>query len=226
MSKVLAYHLINEKLLEAEFFLREMQVPEARLDEVRYRFSAFCSAARSVLFVLRNVGRRFERFPAWDAEQVDPLWDDPLTRFFLDARSALQKDGQNPVVRAERPEMSKPPLYFFGTPQGADIPDLPLEDTVSLCERYLGAICCVVNQFYGDLEAEISEDRVELELFQDALREHRSRAVATGQWLGAFSEDSIPPEVEKAVLAPPRDRVQGVLDRYMPLFKGNTTMGG
>lgn len=84
--------LVEEKLLEAEFFMRRFR--RASPDTANYFLNAYLSAARSVTFLLQKELAYVPGFPDWWNAQRTTLGADMVARFFLELRNFSQKAGR------------------------------------------------------------------------------------------------------------------------------------
>ncbi len=142
-----SFSLVDDKVAEADFFLKRIPESGSDLFAVRYYASAFVAAVRSVTFALQSVLDDALGFKQWYEQRRDELRRDPLARFFNQFRRASQHVGENPVRGASiRP--GSPTLYWF-TPTH-DVPDVPSQDVETACRQYLRNILELVYACYVD----------------------------------------------------------------------------
>lgn len=70
-----SFSVVEDKLLEAEFFLRKLGATDMHDSEARYYFSAFVSACRSVTWALQKSLKGVGGFDSWYEsvrEQLNP----------------------------------------------------------------------------------------------------------------------------------------------------------
>ena len=80
---------IQFKVQEARYFLNQLSNLVAKHDEFRFNLSAFLSAARSNIQILRDKYLSKPRFQAW----YDNTMSDDLLRFFRDTRDVSVHEG-------------------------------------------------------------------------------------------------------------------------------------
>lgn len=88
--------LVEERLLEAEYFLKRMA--RERGEPFGYNLNAFLSAARSVTFLLQKEYSKIGGFAEWWTLERANLAADPAARFFLELRNYSQKEGRISLV--------------------------------------------------------------------------------------------------------------------------------
>lgn len=64
-----SFHLVADKIAEADYFLVQMDKCASEFDTFRFNYSAFASAARSITFVLQSVLHDVSGFSEWYAER-------------------------------------------------------------------------------------------------------------------------------------------------------------
>jgi hypothetical protein len=89
--------LVEERLLEAEYFARRLTRQRDR-DRYGYELNAFLAAARSVTFLLQKEFARVPGFAGWWDGQRRLLSSDPAAAFFLKLRNFSQKEGRISLV--------------------------------------------------------------------------------------------------------------------------------
>ena len=144
------FDTVDEKVAEAEFFLRMMA--EARTDMFAFKcyLSAYLSAARTTTLALQQF-RHLPGFDAWYAPHRERLKADPLAKFLLDTRNAHVHGGPYPVSggRFHQGEAT----YYFG--RNDDHPAMEHADVVSSCRRHLLGLLEVVHDCYVQLGVHI-----------------------------------------------------------------------
>ncbi len=88
---------VVDKLEEADFFLDAMKTQCDSFRAFRFNFSAYCSAARSVTWVLQAVGSQYDGFDTWYSEASATLQRDPDAKYLVQARNESEKEGHVPV---------------------------------------------------------------------------------------------------------------------------------
>lgn len=90
-----SFQVVEDKLLEGEFFLKQLGTSSLLDPEARYYFSAFVSACRSVTFALQKSLSGVDGFDAWYNAARGRLKTDPLARFFCEIRNEVIHTGVN-----------------------------------------------------------------------------------------------------------------------------------
>ena len=96
-----SFGVVEDKLLEAEFFLKQFGATGVLDREARYYFSAFVSACRSVTLALQKSLSRVEGFDSWYESVREQLKADSLAPYFLEIRNQIVHTGINPLNRLE-----------------------------------------------------------------------------------------------------------------------------
>jgi hypothetical protein len=89
----------EDKLNEAKYFLKMMEINQGDIQKFKYNFSAFLSASRSVTFYLK---KEFKRYPTFDqrySEIQEKMRSDALLKFFKDTRNYVIKEETKPTKR-------------------------------------------------------------------------------------------------------------------------------
>jgi len=92
-----SFGIVEEKLLEAEFFLGQLRSSERFSFEARCYFSAFVSSARSVTFALQKTLNGVEGFAEWYEHARGELRADALAPYFVEIRNDVVHKGVNPL---------------------------------------------------------------------------------------------------------------------------------
>lgn len=139
--------LVEERLLEAEYFLKRMA--GERGEAFGYNLNAFLSAARSVTFLLQKEYSKVDCFAEWWALEQATLADDPAARFFLELRNYSQKEGRISLVGTSPGQRSGKHTWsyrFAGTSKA--VPAVLLNRDVVDCGReHLAKLAQIVLRF-------------------------------------------------------------------------------
>ena len=92
-----SFQVVEDKLLEAEFFLKQLGTTSSLDTEARYYFSAFVSASRSVTFALQKSLKGIDGFDGWYKSIREQLQTDPLVPYFCETRNQIVHTGINPL---------------------------------------------------------------------------------------------------------------------------------
>src|SRR5690606_29693614 len=143
-----SFGVVDEKLAEADFFLDEIAAERFNMFRVRFLFSAFAAAARSVTFALQGSLRGADGFDDWYSARQDELRTNKLARFFHDCRTDSQHLGLNPVMGGYSGKDEHG--FHFGQPEQNRYAELPSMDVVTACREYMRIICSVIDMAYTD----------------------------------------------------------------------------
>lgn len=144
------FHLVADKVAEADYFLDRMKALHQASDEFGFNFNAFVSSARSITFVLQAVMHRYPDFDKWYLPQQQRLKDSRLARFFVELRNHLQKVGGAPLFHSG-----------FSTSQGqfewnvefipiTELAEVPSGNVIEISEKYFKLVLDVIRQCYRD----------------------------------------------------------------------------
>lgn len=143
------FGLVDAKVAEANFFLKQLAAPEANFFTARCYFSAFVSSTRSITFALQAVMAGVDGFTDWYAQHQKNLRANPAARFFHDARTIDQHEGINVVTSGERTRLPDGTpvqrFYFTQLPQN---PNAPTADVVTASHEYLTTLISIVLDCY------------------------------------------------------------------------------
>lgn len=92
-----SFRVVEDKLKEADFFLRRFCTTDVFDPEGLYYFSAFVSASRSVTFALQHSLGEIGGFDSWYNSARHRLRTDRLAPFFVEVRNSLVHRGINPL---------------------------------------------------------------------------------------------------------------------------------
>lgn len=92
-----SFGIVEDKLLEAEFFLNKLRRSDYLSFDARCYFSAFISAARSVTLSLQTMMNEVPGFKNWYQNAQAKLKANPLAPFFVEIRNASIHRGVNPL---------------------------------------------------------------------------------------------------------------------------------
>ena len=107
--------LVEEKILESEYFARRLRM--LIREEFQYELNAFLSAARSVTFLLQKEMQKVQGFRKWWAERQEKMKMDAGMRFFLNLRNFSQKEGRISMVGVPSKDFSSWSYRFAGNEQ-------------------------------------------------------------------------------------------------------------
>jgi len=147
--------LVSTKLKEADFFLEKMISANKHIDELDYYFSAYCSAARSVTFVLQYIGRDITGFDEWYTQIQTKMKNNIICKYLLEARNESQKKGICPIARGIEFELSsgeKQLLHYFSYYRDDQPAKIPSDDVITTCKDQMKILVEIVSDFFAKFE--------------------------------------------------------------------------
>ena len=147
-----SFGLVEEKLREAEYFLRLLSESERHSQEAKYCFSAFASASRSVTFALQACLKGVSGFEEWYSSAQSFLKADLLAPHFVEFRNSIQKTGENPIGRVDTGNLR----HYLAVQLNGNAPrhvlvhpaTKEMVDAVDACDAYLVSVARVVYDCY------------------------------------------------------------------------------
>lgn len=135
------FWLIDGKLCESDFFLEKLRAAPD-LDQARYYFSAFLSAARSVTYALQKCLRGLGDFDTWYTDRQAELKAHPSARYFHTIRNEAIHEGLNPLESHSR---------GVGGIYGSDFylrEGAPERNVVTACTSYMAILVRIAGTAY------------------------------------------------------------------------------
>lgn len=144
MSSLRSFLLVEEKLLEAEYFLNRLHF--LAFVEFTYELNAFLSASRSVTFLLQKEMRHVPGFDEWWSDRVTEMRNDPVMEFFKESRNFSQKEGRVSVSGWGRllPGGEMSTGYQFGQYEDSVPKQLTGRDVIECSREHLGKLATIV----------------------------------------------------------------------------------
>ena len=142
------FRCVADKVAEADYFLGRMKETYAEIEEMRFLFSAFVSAARSVTFSLQAVMSGYPDFDSWYQPRQKRLKESRLARFFVDLRNHLQKVGGAPIFHSGWSRNGKFEWFTEFTPT-PDFEEVPPGDVITLSETYFRLLLEILQECYA-----------------------------------------------------------------------------
>ena len=144
-----SFDLVDFKVLEADFFLEKIsREPDPII--IKFYFSAYTSAARSITFSLQAVMKGVPEFDEWYESKQEILKKDKLAKFFVQARNISQKVGVAPIYGGSMKKNDDGKLvvkYFFGRDH-PDFKDLPESDVATACKDNFSRLLLLIHECY------------------------------------------------------------------------------
>lgn len=135
------FWLIDGKLRESDFFLERLRAT-SDLDEARFYFSAFMSAARTVTYALQVCLKRAPGFVDWYAVKRERLEADPLARYFHCARNTSVHIGLNPLGHQTRDMVGRSEFFLEGD-------KIPERNVVVAAGSYMALLVTIVGEAFS-----------------------------------------------------------------------------
>lgn len=88
-----SFRIVENKISEAEFFLKKIKESGGRFDDVRYFFNAFLSASRSVTIAIQCCLSGHKDFDGWYKKHQKRLKENKIAKYMLRARNESQKEA-------------------------------------------------------------------------------------------------------------------------------------
>ena len=144
MMKLNSLLLVEEKLLEAEYFACRLRSLAA--ESFGYEFNAFLSAARSVTFLLQKEMKKVTGFAEWWPDRRKEMREDPAMRFFLELRNFSQKKGRVSLVGIPVHDDGGRSFWSYRFAGNEDrVPSQILQrDVAECCREHLSKLAAVV----------------------------------------------------------------------------------
>ena len=144
MPQLRSLLLVEEKLLEAEYFANRLHL--LLFAEFAYELNAFLSAARSVTFLLQKEMRSVPGFDNWWNDRMAEMRNDPAMKFFKELRNFSQKEGRVSVVGTGGllAGGEKYMSYQFAQYQNSVPEQLIGRDVIKCCQEHLGKLATIV----------------------------------------------------------------------------------
>jgi hypothetical protein len=137
------FWLIDGKMREADFFLEKLKTAPD-LDDARFYFSAFVSAARSVTYAMQVCLKGLAGSSEWWELQRQRLKGDPIAKYFHTVRNITNHTGLNPL------QVFINGLYgaelLLAGDDGESVPEI---DAVRAAEKYMRLLVDVASETYG-----------------------------------------------------------------------------
>lgn len=90
-----SFGIVEEKVLESEFFLEKFRHSSSYTCDSKYYFSAFVSASRSITLSLQVTLHGIDGFSGWYEKEREKLKIDPLASQFVEIRNDMIHKGLN-----------------------------------------------------------------------------------------------------------------------------------
>lgn len=153
-----SFQIVEDKVREANFFLKKLEETEDIFTEAQYYISAFLSASRSITFTIQASMKGIPKFENWYQSIQEELRRNELAKYFLFARNHSQKVGFYPIgggsFGKDKKGNNSMKLWFtpFYPKEKELIPEI---DVVSACNEYFKMILEIVQQCYVQFEEHI-----------------------------------------------------------------------
>jgi hypothetical protein len=151
-----SFGVVENKLREAEFFLRRLRGTRHLSFEADCYFSAFVTASRSVTDAMRVSLAGVPGFDDWFDQLRGRLKRDTLAPYFVDIRNDLVHEGASPLNRVPQEHLREDLVRQLGgdrrhvlvLPAGSPPEVTVLADAVQVCEQLFATIVGAVFECY------------------------------------------------------------------------------
>lgn len=140
------FDVVDQKIAEAEFFLRKMAEAGCNMLEFQFYLSAYLAASRTSTLALQQFNH-LPGFEAWYSSHRQTLKLSTLAKFFLDARNSHLHGGPYPVDGGMF--AGGKATYRFSA-KITDAP-VPAADVLSACRSYFLLLLDIVYDCYVQL---------------------------------------------------------------------------
>lgn len=148
-----SFSLVDQKLAEADFFLKKLKEAGFDFFAACCYVSAFTTAARTVTYAIQTVMKPVPGFADWYTQRQEELKADSTARFFHQLRTISHHVGENLVSGGSGGPNLAARYWFMPT---KDLPEVPQEDVVTACTRYMAKLVDLVYRCYTDFGPEIN----------------------------------------------------------------------
>lgn len=152
-----SFGVVENKIFEAEFFLKKLQGTGCMSFDATCFFSAFVSASRSVTLSLQAAMSGVSGFDGWYEVARKSLVADKLAKYFVEVRNDVIHTGRNPLNRVPlkhlREHLSRQLRASGGShvlviPNASQDKQTTLVDAVSACKEFFGSLLALVFECY------------------------------------------------------------------------------
>ncbi|MDE0290962.1 MAG: hypothetical protein OXK19_00400, partial [Candidatus Dadabacteria bacterium] len=147
MTRLKTLILVEEKLLEAEYFANRLR--QLSGDYFKYELNAFLSAARNVTWLLQKEMNEVAGFNDWWENCQKEKRKDPVMVFFKEMRNFSQKEGQVSMVGIQKLESSG--QFFWSYRFAGNKKPVPAQllnrDIAESCREHLSKLASIVLEF-------------------------------------------------------------------------------
>lgn len=148
-----SFSLVDQKLAEADFFLKKLKEAGFNFFAARCYVSAFTTAARTVTYAIQAVMKPVPEFADWYTQRQEELKADSTARFFHQLRTISHHVGENLVSGGSGGPNLSTRYWFMPT---KDLSKVPQEDVVTACTRYMAKLVDLVYRCCTDFGPEIN----------------------------------------------------------------------
>jgi hypothetical protein len=138
-----SFQIVEDKIEETNFFLEKMEnIDFSDVFNIKFYFSAFVSAARSITFTIQKSLKGMEGFDEWYNSIQKQLRMDNVAQFFHLARNENQKEGLYHINSGS--SHSGKILFYFDKTEESYISD----DVCTMSNRYFCFLLKIVIECY------------------------------------------------------------------------------
>ena len=155
-----SFGVVEEKLLEAEFFLEHLRKSPPLSFDCRFFFSAFVSSARSVTLALQATMKGTPGFDDWYQPASASLKASSLVRHFKEIRNDSIHKGLNPLNRVTikhlrehmAAQLSSRDAHVIVLPSVQESGSSALVDAISATEEYFASLVAIIYECYDQFK--------------------------------------------------------------------------
>lgn len=153
-----SFGLVENKVFEAEYFLKRLQEAKRMSFEASCFFSAFVSASRSITFSLQAAMSGVPGFNEWYEDARKSLKTDHLAKYFVEARNDVVHKGCNPLNQVPLEYLREHLSRQIGTRERSHVLVIPcsiqgeqsvLVDAVSTCREFFVSLLALIFKCYS-----------------------------------------------------------------------------
>jgi len=154
-----SFGLVEDKVLETDFFLDSIRNAGYASFESSYFFSAFVSASRSVTFALQACMSGVKGFDEWYESSRESLKVDPLAPYFIEIRNDVVHKGKNPYNKVTLEHLREVLFRQFNSdshthwlvfPKINNQTQPALVDAMAACEAYFTSLLSIIYGCYSE----------------------------------------------------------------------------
>lgn len=153
-----SFGLVENKVFEADYFLKRLQEAKHLSFEASCFFSAFVSASRSITFSLQAAMNGVPGFDEWYEDARKTLKTDRLAKYFVEARNDVVHKGRNPLNQVPLEHLREHLTRQMSIRESCHVLVIPasilgeqpvLLDAVSACREFFASLIRMIFNCYS-----------------------------------------------------------------------------